>query len=119
MRIIVSACIAFVAALPIMSTTVSADETGMASIHEWRLEGRKTCFVGHFHSGTTTGYKRTKKRAIRDAILSWREFTAAEYGTDWAHFKYANSRSSKCDRTPSGWSCYVEGRPCNPRRRRR
>jgi len=96
----------------------SADETGLASIHEWRVEGRKTCFVGHFHTGTTGGVKRSKKRAMRDAITSWEEFTAAEYGTDWARYRYAANRGATCDRSTSGWSCYVEGRPCNPKRRR-
>ncbi len=98
-------------------SSVYADETSWIGLHEWRVEGRKTCFVGHFHSGTTSGYKRSKRLAMKDAIKSWREFTAAEYGTDWASFKYAANKGAKCERNASGWNCYVEARPCNPKRR--
>jgi hypothetical protein len=89
----------------------SADETGLASIHSWRREGHRICFTDHFHSGTGSA-KPTKAAALEDAAHSWAEFTAAEYGTSWAHFAKAASKSEKCDKIAGGFTCYVEARPC-------
>jgi hypothetical protein len=93
-----------------------ADETGTASMHSWQKEGRKTCFVDHSHSGTGEG--RTKSRARRAAITAWREFTAWEYGTDWASYKHARSKATSYIKAAKGWSASVDGRPCNPKRRK-
>ena len=95
---------------------VNADDTGMASIHTWRAERGKVCLVDHFHSGNGVG--RTKKLARRAAINDWQGFTAWEYGTDWAYFKRAASRSVHYSRTDSGWQASLEARPCRYRKRR-
>lgn len=92
-------------------TVVSADQTGLAGMHEWRKERGRTCLVGHFHSGSS-GVQRTKKLAMRKAIESWFQYTAGEYGTDWARFRRSASRSKRCMRAEGGWECYVESRPC-------
>jgi hypothetical protein len=89
----------------------SADETGLASIHSWSRQGHRICFTDHFHSGTGTA-KPTKAAALEDAAHSWAEFTAAEYGTSWAYFGKAASKSEKCDKVAGGFACSVEARPC-------
>ncbi len=98
------------------SIVAFADETSMASMHSWQKEGRKTCFVDHSHSSTGEG--RTKSKARSAAITAWREFTAWEYGTDWASYKHARSKSISYTKAVKGWSASVEGRPCNPKRRK-
>jgi hypothetical protein len=86
-----------------------ADETGIAGIHSWVKMGRKTCFADHFHSGNGTGA--TRRQAERQAIQSWVDFTAWEYGSSWGHFSLAASKTVNCERTDS-WACFVEARPC-------
>jgi hypothetical protein len=98
-----------------VSSPAYADETGLASIHAWRAERGMTCMVDHYHQGSGEGP--TKSRARAAAITSWQEFTAFEYGTDWAYFRYAGSKSVGYMKTPDGWQATVEGRPCNRRRR--
>lgn len=99
-----------------LSTSVQANETGMASMHSWRLEGRKTCLVGHYHTGTGAGA--TKRAARKAAVADWRGFTSWEYGSSWASFNHARSKSVRYTKSASGWEASLDGRPCNPRRRR-
>ncbi|CFX47964.1 conserved exported protein of unknown function [Candidatus Filomicrobium marinum] len=93
---------------------VMADDTGLASIHDWRKVGRKTCFTEHKHYGSSAGHS-SKKAAQRAAISDWQGFTAFEYGTDWAYYKYAISKSGGCSQGSGGWKCEVEAIPCRPR----
>ncbi len=100
-------------------TSVHADDTGLAeALHDVRREGSKLCQVGHFHTGTSAGVA-SKKAALAEAIDSWRSFTAMEYGTDWASYRLAGTKSSECTTSPSGWACEVKARPCRSRVRRR
>lgn len=87
-----------------------ADETGFAGIHSWVKVGRKTCLADHFHTQSGTGS--TKKEAQRAAARAWSEFTAWEYGTSWASFRRAASRSIKCSKSDTGWSCVADARAC-------
>lgn len=102
------------AAIP--SAPARADDNGVAaSIHDLRREGRRWCQDGHFHTGNSAGAA-TKKAAMAEAIDSWQGFTAFEYGTDWAYFRIAASKSVKCSQGPGGgWGCEVEARPCKKR----
>jgi hypothetical protein len=86
-----------------------AEETGLAQLHSWVKMGRKTCMVDHFHSGN--GNAPTRGQAERQAIQSWGDFTAWEYGTPWGRYSIAASKKMTCERTGS-WSCFVEARPC-------
>lgn len=86
-----------------------ADDTGFASAHDLRREGGRLCQVGHYHSGGGTG--KNRKAAELDAIKSWSSFTAFEYGSDWAHFSRAASKSMSCSGSGSV-DCNVEARPC-------
>jgi hypothetical protein len=86
-----------------------ADETGIAGIHSWVKVGHKTCFEDHYHSGSGNGT--TKAAAEKEAIQSWADFTAWEYGTTWGRYSLAVSKSMKCEKLDN-WSCYVEARPC-------
>lgn len=103
--------------LALQAPVAIADDTGMAGMHDWVKVGRKTCLRDHTHTGNSSG-QRTKKQALAAAIKSWQEFTAFEYGTDWAYFKYANAKVNSCSQESSGWTCSVEARPCNRGRRR-
>jgi hypothetical protein len=86
-----------------------AEETGLAQLHSWVKMGRKTCMTDHYHSGTGNGP--TRVQAERDAIQSWVDFTAWEYGTPWGRYALSASKKMTCERTGS-WTCFVEARPC-------
>lgn len=90
------------------------DDTGIASMHDWQKVGRKTCLKEHFHSGHGEG--RTKAKAKRAAIVDWENFTAFEYGSDWARYRLAASRGVQYQKGGEGWTASVEGRPCKRRR---
>ncbi len=92
------------------STTVFADDTGVASIHTLRREGGRLCMADHFHAGSGEG--RSKGAARAAAVRSWAEFTDLEYGTVWAHFSLARNQSTRYVKADKGWSAYVEARPC-------
>jgi hypothetical protein len=87
-----------------------ADETGFASMHSQARVGGKTCMTDHYHYGSGTG--RTKAAAERAAIGSWASFTDFEYGSDWARFGKAAGKRISCTKSPSGYDCQVEARPC-------
>lgn len=98
-------------AVPVSAPVVRADDTGFASMHDLRRERGRLCMVSHYHSGNGSGP--TKAAARRAAIRSWVDFTALEYGTDWARFGRARSRGIRCTRTGKrSYDCSVEGRPC-------
>lgn len=96
------------------STAALADDTGLASIHTLRKEHGRLCMADHFHMGSGEG--RTKASARRAAIRSWADFTNLEYGTVWAHFSLARSKSMRYTKTAKGWSADVDARPCRGRR---
>jgi hypothetical protein len=91
-------------------STALADDTGFAGMHEWVKERGRTCFKDHFHTGNGEGS--TKSAARKAAITSWREFTAFEYGTDWANYRYAASKKVAYTKSAKGWSASVDARPC-------
>jgi hypothetical protein len=90
-----------------------ADDTGVAVIHDQRREHGRTCFTDHYHYGSSQGLS-SKKAAFRAGIKSWADFTDFEYGSDWAHWSRAASKSVKCSEAgPHGsWSCDISARPC-------
>jgi len=90
---------------------VQADDTGMASMHEQRRVGGRRCFTDHSHYGSSSG-ERSRARALSAAIVSWREFTAFEYGTDWAHFGRAIGKSINCTGAGADWGCSIDATPC-------
>ena len=95
---------------------VHADDTGLASMHDWQKVGRKTCLVDHYHAGSGEGP--SKRAARKAAIADWEGFTAFEYGTDWARFRSAANRGVVYEKTAKGWSANIEARPCRRRSRR-
>ncbi|WP_409560427.1 hypothetical protein RLW55_12870 [Hyphomicrobium sp. B1] len=89
-----------------------ADETGLAAIHaQQRERGNKTCFVDHYHYGSSSG-RATKKAAIASAIKSWADFTDFEYGSTWAHWGLASSKTVTCSGGDGSWGCDINARPC-------
>ena len=88
-----------------------ADQTGLASMHALRREGGRLCMADHYHYGSG-GPASSQGGAQREAIRSWADFTALEYGSDWAHYGRAASARLKCKRGSSGWYCDAEARPC-------
>ncbi len=92
-----------------LAAPAAADDTGFAYIHDQRREAGRLCLSNHWHYGNGNG--RSRKAAEASAIRSWADFTALEYGSDWA--RYSRARSKKMSCTQSGdWSCAVEARPC-------
>ena len=91
-------------------TSASADQTGFASMHNQARVGGKMCMTDHYHYGSGDGA--TKAAAQRAAIGSWQSFTDFEYGSDWARFSRAASKSMKCGGGSSGVDCQIEARPC-------
>lgn len=91
---------------------VQADDSGLAgALHDLGKEKGKICMVDHFHNGTSFDQK-SKRKALKEAIKSWEEFTAWEYGSDWGKFRRARSRGQRCNKSEKTWSCSVEARPC-------
>ncbi len=101
------------AALFACATPVLADDTGVAAIHEQQREHGRTCFVDHYHYGSSQG-ESSKRAALAAGIKSWADFTDFEYGSDWAHWNRASSKSVKCSQVGIGgpWSCDISARPC-------
>jgi hypothetical protein len=98
----------------VFSSPTLADETGMAGMHTWRKVGKKSCMVDHFHEGSAQGT--TQKLAELAAVRAWVSFTDLEYGSDWADFRLAMSRTVKCSREDvARWSCRAEGLACRGR----
>jgi hypothetical protein len=100
-----------VAALMLIAFPVQANDTGLSVLHALRREGGRTCFFDHYHYGDSSG-KKTERAAKAGAVESWAGFVALEYGSDWANFSRAHSKSTKCEHSPAGWECLIEARPC-------
>lgn len=94
-----------------LTVPVSADETGLASIHTQRKEGRRVCFVDHFHYGSSSG-QASKKAAMAAAVRSWIQFTDFEYGSRWASWKRASGKTASCTGASGSWGCDLSARPC-------
>jgi len=106
LRLILAACMA----LP--AVEVLADDTGVAQLlHSMRREGKRLCLSDHFHDGYSSGGA-SKKAAEAAAIKAWAEFTAWEYGTDWAVWPRAGSKKINCEQSGGGWGCHAEARAC-------
>ena len=102
-------------AATVLGSPASADDSGMASMHTWRSERGITCLADHAHTGF--GVAATKRAARKKAIVAWESFTAWEYGTDWARYRSAGSKSVEYLKMANGWRAGVDGRPCNRRKR--
>lgn len=97
------------------AVSASAENDGLATIHEWRSEGGRTCMSDHFHDGAGSGP--TRKSAEAAAISSWASFTAFEYSNNWARYSLAGSKKMDCSQNGAdAWSCSVSARPCKPGR---
>jgi hypothetical protein len=95
-----------------IQTPVSADESGMASIHSWRKVGKKTCLIDHEHNGNGSGLNR--KTAELAAIRAWIGFTDLEYGSAWANFNNAIGKQVRCGSGIGGIQCDLLATPCRP-----
>jgi hypothetical protein len=104
-------CIAAAAGFVLAACPAFANDTGLSVLHALRREGGRTCFLDHFHYGDSAGTK-TQRAAKVKAVESWAGFVALEYGSDWANFSHAHSKSIKCEHSPAGWECLIEARPC-------
>lgn len=93
------------------ATTAVANDTGFAqSTHTVRREGGKLCIVDHTHGGEGSGG--TKNVALNGAINAFVVTTVDEYGSDWAKWSKAASKSVKYTKTADGWTAHAEARPC-------
>lgn len=92
------------------ATSVFADDTGLAYSHTLRKEHGRLCMADHWHSGSGEG--RSKAAARKAAIRSWAGFTNFEYGSAWARFSRAASKTTRYTKAENGWSASVDARPC-------
>lgn len=106
---IVKALAAVAAGFAVCAPAV-ADDSGFAYMHDLRKEGGRTCFADHYHYGNGSGAN--KAAAQKAAIGSWSSFTDFEYGSDWARFSRAASKSMSCSGSSGGVDCQIEARPC-------
>ena len=111
LSIIAMATVVVASSMSLVPTRSAASETGMASIHQWRKVGRKTCMADHSHNGSGSGG--TRAQAERSAIAHWADFTSLEYGSSWASFGNAIGKQMSCN-GGSGWSCSLDATPCRP-----
>ena len=111
------AAVVMAAAWGSASSPAVADETGLASMHEWVKVRGAICYADHTHYASSVGH-RDKKSAMAAAVKSWVEFTAWEYGTTWANYNRATAKKADCKQSSSGWSCDIEARPCRSTGRR-
>ena len=105
--------VSFLAAAGCVSTLAPAiaNDTGFAqTTHDTRREGGKLCVLGHTHGGTGEGG--TKNVALIAAVKVYVDTTRDEYGSDWASWAKAGSKSITYAKTADGWTARVEGRPC-------
>ena len=106
-----AACtLAACAAMSGLAATAAADDTGFASSHDMVTAGGHKCFASHAHSGSGDG--KTKASALAAALKSWWEYTAGEYGSDWAHWGKSAGKSVSYTKAADGWSATAESRPC-------
>jgi hypothetical protein len=106
-KLVFAAAVALGCAVP-----AAADETGLAAIHSQQRERGRLCFVDHYHYGSSSG-KASKKLAMAAGVKSWADFTDLEYGSDWAHWGRAASKSANCSQDNSRtWGCDLSARPC-------
>ncbi len=98
------------AAVASAGSAAKADNTGLDSIHTQVKAGKKICFADHSHNGSGSGP--TRVAAEKQAIDSWFQYTAAEYGTDWAHIAKAVKKTMTCNQVSAGWNCDVAATPC-------
>ena len=101
---------ALAATLTASAVAARADDTGLAYSHDLRKEGGKLCMSEHYHSGSGSG--RSKGAAQAAAARSWADFTNFEYGSVWARWSLANSKSIRFTKAENGWEAYVDARPC-------
>jgi hypothetical protein len=90
-----------------------ADETGVAGIHTWVKIGRRICLQDHYHDGSGSGA--TRSQAQREAARAWVDFTAWEYGSSWASYGLAISKSMSCSGGPGHVTCSTQAIPCRGR----
>lgn len=102
--------LAVAAAALAAASNASADETGLASTHDWVKVGGKTCFKDHEHTGHGDGL--TKESARKAAIVAWADFTNLEYGTTWARFSLSHNAKTRYTKAEQGWSATVDATPC-------
>lgn len=102
-----------VAVAGLISSPIGASAQGLEFLHDQRIEGNKSCFPDHFHSGSSGGHA-TRAAAEKAAVESWAGFTALEYGNEWGSWRLAGSKSVSCSQATGAWGCQVEARPCKP-----
>ena len=87
-----------------------AQGLGLDGLHDKRREGGRICFSDHEHDSSGTGA--SKSKAMAAAAHAWSEFTALEYGAEWASFSRAAGKAVSCSDSGGAWSCSVSARPC-------
>lgn len=100
-------------ALAAVSTSTPVFAQALEDLHDQRAEGGRWCMSDHTHTSSSSGGA-TRAAAEREAISNWAGFTGWEYGSHWASWRIAGSRTMNCSQSGGAWSCQVEARPCRP-----
>lgn len=115
MKFRVIAPLAAIATLCVAPLSAEAGQTGMASMHDQRVAGGRLCFTDHAHVGTGS-WSASKREAKANAARDWSAFTGFEYGSDWAHWRFARDKTTSCQKSGSGYICEVVAKPCLAKR---
>lgn len=116
-RILIAASL--IAAFFVLGTgSASAEQSGLAGMHDQYVSKGRRCFSSHTHVGTGSPYRK-KRQAIASAAQDWSSFTAFEYGSSWARWRVAVGKTVACEQSSQGWTCEVQARPCLMRSGRR
>jgi hypothetical protein len=94
----------------LLAQPARADDTGLATMHDMVTVGGRHCFATHTHSGWGQGGSKAAAEAA--AHKSWYEYTAFEYGSDWASWAKSTAKKVSYTKEGYGWSATVESRPC-------
>lgn len=73
--------------------------------------GGTVCFASHFHYGTSRE-QIDPEVGKQLALVTWSEFVSFEYGTMYADYALAQSKSAHCEHKAGQWTCTIQARPC-------
>ena len=99
------------AMIMVCTGSASAQQSGLAGMHDQYVSKGRRCFSGHTHVGTGSPAGK-KRQAIASAAQDWSSFTALEYGSSWASWRIATGKTISCEQSSRGWTCEVQARPC-------
>ncbi len=93
-----------------VAAPASADQTGLAAMHDMARVGGKMCMTDHTHYGSGQGAN--KAAAQKDAIGSWQSSRNSSTAATGHASARPSASASAALQSGSGVDCQVEARPC-------